>query len=103
MPEAASSTRPRSAVRDVCAYTSFVVGYRLVPVAEGAYPHWQDQCWAEPSIDEAAAHMVRLVDDPSLGRELGRRGGRHVRAQFGFRTVGLRDVRRFDAIALRAA
>jgi len=78
--------------------TSLVVGYRLVPVEPDAYPHWQDQHWAEPSVDDAAAHMRRLVDSPSLGHAIGRRAGRHVRARFGFRNAGVRAARRIDAI-----
>jgi glycosyltransferase involved in cell wall biosynthesis len=72
------------------AETSHLVPYELVKVPEGAYPHWQDQCWAEPDVDAAAAAMLALLDDPHQGRELGRRAGQHLQKWFSFRACGLR-------------
>jgi hypothetical protein len=51
---------------------SFLVRYRKIEVAEDSYPFWQDQVWADPDLDEATRLMVRLVDDPNHGREIGR-------------------------------
>lgn len=53
------------------AENSCLVGYSLVPVAEGEYPAWQGQHWAQPNIDEAAAHLRKLADDPDFARALG--------------------------------
>jgi glycosyltransferase involved in cell wall biosynthesis len=78
--------------------TAFPIGFDLVPVAEGEYPHWQDQVWAEPHLDEAVAAMARLVDDPALGYEIGRRAALHMRTRFGYRPTGLRYAERLDQI-----
>ncbi len=76
---------------------SRLVDYRLVPVPEGAYPHWQDQVWAEPDIKHAAKLMVELYDDPDSGRELGRRARTHMQAHFSYRAVGLKYAARVEA------
>jgi len=48
------------------------VGYRLVPATDpqGEYDH-PGMCWAEADVDEAAAALRRLRDDPDLRRQLG--------------------------------
>lgn len=79
--------------------TSLEVGYHLVPVGEGEYPHWQDQVWANADVDQATKHMITLIDDPSFGLELGRRASVHIRNGFGYRTSGLRYRQRLDHIA----
>ena len=50
---------------------SCLVGYSLIPVREGEYPAWQDQHWAEPDLDQAAAYLRRLADDPLYARQVG--------------------------------
>lgn len=52
---------------------SCLVGYRLVPIPDGHYPHAAGLRWAEPDIDEAAAHMRRLVEEPAFAEAIGRR------------------------------
>lgn len=73
--------------------TSRLVDYRLVSVPPGAYPHWQDQVWAEPDIEQAAQEMQELFDDPTGGRELGQRASRHVRINLSYRAAGLRFLK----------
>jgi glycosyltransferase involved in cell wall biosynthesis len=75
-----------------------MVGYDLVAVPAGAYPHWEDQVWAEPDVAAAARHMTELYDDPAAGRELGRRAGRHMRVNFSFRACGLRYRERIESL-----
>lgn len=53
------------------ATNSGLVPYRLVPVAEGDYPDWRGQQWAEPDVDAAAALLHRLADDPAEAHRLG--------------------------------
>jgi hypothetical protein len=53
--------------------TALLVDYRLIPVKEGQYPHASGQVWADPAVDQAASHMVKLLDDPDAGRQLGAR------------------------------
>ena len=45
---------------------SCLVDYSLIPVREGEYPAWQDQHWAEPDIEQAAAYLRRLADDEGV-------------------------------------
>jgi glycosyltransferase involved in cell wall biosynthesis len=81
--------------------TALLVGHTLVPVREAQYPHAAGQVWAEPDVDEAARHLVRLVDDPEAGRALGARASAHVRTHFSLRACGLRYLSRLEAIATR--
>lgn len=74
-----------------------LVPYELVPVGEGAYPHWRDQTWAEPDIGAAARAMIKLYDDPEAGRLLGRRAAQHMQAHFSFRATGLRYRARVES------
>jgi glycosyltransferase involved in cell wall biosynthesis len=77
---------------------SCLVGFRLVPVAPGAYPFWEGQVWAEPDLNEAIVWMTRLVDDPAWGRRLGQRGSAHIRSHFSYRAVGLQYLERLRRI-----
>jgi len=77
---------------------SCLVDFRLVPVAPGAYPFWEDQVWAEPDLEGAIAWMIRLVDDPAWGRRLGQRGSTHIRSYFSYRAVGLQYLERLRQI-----
>lgn len=83
--------------------TCFAVGFDLVPVGKGAYPYWENQIWADPSVDEAVGHMVRLVDTPELGYAIGKKAGLHLRTKFGLRTTGMRYMRRLQAITASRA
>lgn len=78
--------------------SALLVPFSLVPVGKNAYPHWQDQVWANPDEEEALRYMVDLVDNPSFGREVGERARRHMRLTSSFRSTGLRYLRRLDAI-----
>lgn len=71
------------------ATSAMLVDYKLVPVREGDYPHHQGQVWADADPSHAAHFMQRLVDDPAMGRELGRRASLMVRAKVGYRHVGM--------------
>ncbi|ALN59588.1 glycosyl transferase, group 1 family protein [Lysobacter enzymogenes] len=58
---------------------SCLVGYSLVPVGEGEYPHPPGAMWAQADVEQAAAHMRRLADDRAFAAELGRRARESVR------------------------
>jgi len=81
--------------------TAFIVRYELIPVPEGAYPHWRDQVWADPDIEQASDYMVKLIDQPEYGRNIGEHAARHVRIEFGYRPIGLRYRNRLDEILVR--
>jgi glycosyltransferase involved in cell wall biosynthesis len=74
-----------------------LVGYRLVPVPEGGYPHAAGQVWADPDVEQAATVMTALADDPERGRALGATASRHMRVHFSYRAIGLRYAARLAA------
>jgi glycosyltransferase involved in cell wall biosynthesis len=61
------------------ANNSCLVSYSLVSVEEGEYPAWQGQHWAEPDIDQAAAYLKRLADEPAYARRIGEKAKASVR------------------------
>jgi glycosyltransferase involved in cell wall biosynthesis len=77
---------------------SILIGYHLVSVKPGDYPHAEDQQWAEPDLEEAATRMLELIDDPAMGRGLGARASRDMRIGFSYRACGLRYLRRLSEI-----
>lgn len=78
---------------------ALLVDHALVAVEEGEYPFWEGQVWADPDVDGAVRHMLQLVDDPALGRSLGRRARVDIRGHLGYRPVGWKYRQRLDAIA----
>lgn len=58
---------------------SCLVGYSLVPVQEGEYPAWHGQHWAEADVEQAAAYLRRLADDPAYMRQVGEKAQVSVR------------------------
>ncbi|ULU25212.1 glycosyltransferase [Dyella terrae] len=79
--------------------TAHLVGYDLVPLKAGDYPHGEGQKWADAHVDEAAAHMITLVDHPEDGRSMGKRAARRIRNFCGYRAAGIRYRDRIDALA----
>jgi glycosyltransferase involved in cell wall biosynthesis len=79
--------------------TALLVGATTVPVPEGQCPHAAGQVWADPDVEHAAAHMIRLLDDPEGGRALGARASAHVRTRFSQRACGLRYAARLAELA----
>ena len=73
--------------------------YRLVPVKPGEYPCGEGQSWAEPSIEQAAEQMARLVDDPAEGRRLGARASAWIRRKCSPLALGLSYRDRLRALA----
>jgi glycosyltransferase involved in cell wall biosynthesis len=73
---------------------SFLVDYKLVPVEEGAYPFWQGNRWAEPSIPHASNLMLRLINDRDLCQSTGELASRRIRTHFSHLAAGLRYKRR---------
>lgn len=64
---------------------SCLVGFNMVPV-RSQHPSYAPEnigegvAWADPHVSEAAAHMRRLAEDPSLRAALGARAQRDMRA-----------------------
>ncbi len=66
----------------------FLAPYELIPVAPGAYPHWENQRWADADPDAAAEIMTRLLDDPSIGIAKGKKARLDIRRDFSFIECG---------------
>jgi glycosyltransferase involved in cell wall biosynthesis len=72
------------------AANSCLVGYQLIDVRAGEYPHHDGQVWAEPDIDQAAYFMARIAHDGRLRETLGQNAQATIRQQFGDASVGAR-------------
>jgi glycosyltransferase involved in cell wall biosynthesis len=88
-----------------------LVGYDLVPIGEGHDPYPAGSQWAAPDLDEAAAAMRRLVDDPAGADALGERArqdilrfhGAAARAPLVAARLAAARSARADLLAARAA
>lgn len=79
--------------------TSLEVGYQLISVGDGEYPHWKDQVWAEADVEQAVKYMKEVIYNPEKAAELGRKASIHIRTKFGYRARGLAYLERFESIA----
>ncbi len=60
---------------------SCLVGYRLVDIPSGTYPHSAGQQWAAPDIDHAAQLMQKIAGDSVFREQIAKRGQEFVRSQ----------------------
>lgn len=79
---------------------SCLVDYQLVPVREGEYPFWQNQYWAEPSVEHAAWWMRRLYGDRALHQKIGTLAAESIRSTHGAAVAGARMRDRLSGLAL---
>jgi glycosyltransferase involved in cell wall biosynthesis len=77
---------------------SLLVDYQLVRVRALEYPFHRNQVWAQPDEDHAARQMRRLVDEPGLAKELGRRGAALMRTEYSYKPIGKRYLDRLKEI-----
>lgn len=75
------------------------VDYRLVRLAKDAYPHWQNQSWAEPDLADAEAQVTRMIDNPNDARARARMAQHSIRQTHGHRATGLKILARLDTFA----
>ncbi len=83
---------------------SCLVDYSLIPVPSGAYPFWEGQIWADPSVEHARTQMEQLLLNPDWARQIGAAASRHIRTHFSYRACGLRYMNRViqtDPISLQ--
>ncbi len=85
------------------AENSLLVRHAMTPLAEGDYPHWQGQSWAEPDIDHAVSLLAPVLADPSRGAAMAQRGRLDALRSHGNRAVGLRMLARIEALIARPA
>lgn len=62
---------------------SLLVRHRLVTLTEDHGPYRRGNRWAEPDSGHAAELMRRVVAEPDLAAELGRRARADIRAELG--------------------
>lgn len=67
---------------------SALVPYTMTQITRAAGPYPKGACWAEPDIQDAAAHLARLANDRELAAQLGRRAARDIAASHGLDAVG---------------
>ena len=60
---------------------SYLVGFGLTPVPPGSANYPAGALWADPDLDDAAAAMRRVVENPDDVRERGRRGHETIARQ----------------------
>lgn len=77
---------------------SLPVGHELVRVPPDAYPHWEDQVWAEPDIEQASGHMEAVYSDPDYGRKIGYRASLDMQREFSYLAAGSRYRRRLEEL-----
>lgn len=77
--------------------SALLVGGPIVEIGPGHY-YPAEGHWAEPDIDEAAAHLRRLAADPDLAQRLAAAGRRSV-ARFSPGRIGDAMLRRLKAVA----
>jgi glycosyltransferase involved in cell wall biosynthesis len=78
---------------------SCLVNYRLIPVKPGEYVFPEGQVWADADVDQAAAYMRRLVEEPDYARRLGRAAASFMRQQHNSKAVGNRYFNRLKQIS----
>ena len=82
---------------------SCLVDYTLIPLAEGDYPFWRGQHWAEPDVNQAAAFMRRMLDEIGYASSIGAAGAESIRRTNSKTVCADNVVARLSEIALRRA
>jgi glycosyltransferase involved in cell wall biosynthesis len=72
------------------AANSCLIGYQLIDVLPGTYPHADRQVWADPDVDQAAYFMRRVANDAAFSKSIGQAAEATVRQSFGTASIGAR-------------
>lgn len=78
---------------------SCLVDYQLIPVNEGEYVHHTGQRWADPSVDQAAAYMSRLVEDREFAAGIGEQAAVDISEKLSPHIAAQRIIQRLNALA----
>jgi len=95
-------------LENMTANNSWLIPYRLIPVGDGAAPYPPEAHWADPDIDQAAAAMRTVFDDPDAARDRGQRAARDIAEHHGpaarvkFINERLRSLQNVRATAIAA-
>jgi glycosyltransferase involved in cell wall biosynthesis len=73
---------------------SFLVDWERGYVDETVGPYLKGLAWAEPDLDQAAAYLRAIVDDPQRAAAVGAQAGRDIREKHNARVAGehMREV-----------
>lgn len=77
---------------------SLLVPYELVKLAEPIPPYDAGMEWAEPSTEQAAAHMRKVYENREWARELGARARESAMANLSVEAAGQRILQRLEEI-----
>lgn len=77
---------------------SFGVGYELISIADGEYPFWQEQFWADPDINQAVNFMQYLISNPEAGQRIGHLARLDMQKDFGLMPIGTTYRERLELI-----
>ncbi len=80
-------------------HNSFEVDWREVPIGPGNKPYPAEGTWAEPNLDDAAAQLRRVVDEPDEARRRAERGREDVRHAFSAQAAGTAMAARLARVA----
>lgn len=67
---------------------SLLVDYDLINILPGQYAFPDNQRWANPHVEHAAAHMRRLFDFPDFACTLGLKGQSYIKEHFSAEATG---------------
>jgi glycosyltransferase involved in cell wall biosynthesis len=82
---------------------SLPVGWTMVRVGPGNEPYPADGEWADPDLDQAAAHMRAVATDPELRRTLGERARAFVAREHSPAAAGAAMRARLEIVATTPA
>lgn len=77
---------------------SYLVPFELVPIGADGRQYPPNGIWAEPDIEQAAALMRRVYDDPAVSRAVGARAAHDIRATHSLTAAGIAMERRLEQI-----
>lgn len=68
--------------------TGFPVPYKLVPLKTDEYPFWENQLWADPSIEAAAQSLRDIYSHYESALERAKKGHQFMLAEHSFAAAG---------------
>ncbi len=81
---------------------SFLTGYRVIPIDGDYGPYRRDDVWAEPDVEQAAAHMRAIVELPEHAGHVGARAAQDIAHEFNPVAVGKRMAARLQHLKSRS-